>query len=212
MNDIASKSLRAGEYIIFALKLQVFCVVAMVRFGIVFGIFPALAAAFERFFAVFGDKEEVDFLKLSDVVNDAKKHFKKANIIGFLSFAIMLVLAIDIRINGKIIQNTYVHICLIVLLLLCLCVNFYLFPSLVRYSLTVKDTFKQAFFLVLCSVPQTIAIFIGLAIASYLSVLFPLLALLPIPVFFFSIAYFSFQAMKRLERMNEEAMNSEKDE
>lgn len=202
MNHVVLGSVRLGEAIIFAIKLQLFWFVAVFRYGVIFGVFPATAAAYECYFEIFKERENISLLTLNQVLKKTKAHVKKANQVGFISLSLFLLLMLDLRITGKLIHNTYVHVILIALLVLFLAVNLYLFPVLIRYDLKVKDIFKQSFFLILCSVPNTLASLFSLAISMYLSILFPLLGLLPVPIFILSVAHFSYQALIRLEEAN----------
>ncbi|MHC5249046.1 YesL family protein [Enterococcus sp. LJL90] len=203
MENLARGSVRIGELILFVAKLQLFWVVSVLRLGIITGIFPSTAAVLEYFYKGFRDLEAVAILKEKAFFAVSKGHFKGANYLGFISVLIGLILYLDWRISSVFIENRFFQIALFIFVSLVVMTLIYLLPCYVRYQMPLKDYFKQAFFLMLCSIPNSFAIFLGSTLIIMLFMMFPVFSLAPVPMLMLPTAWFSHQAMLRLEKQSQ---------
>lgn len=205
MIKVASGSTKIGEYIIFLAKLQLFWFGIVFRYFIVGGIFPATAAVIDFLFQSFNPKERKKDFNYKAFKQSAQENFKRANQVGYISILALIILGLDLRIAIVFLKNVYLNVCLATLLVIFVGTFLYLIPAIVRYELSLKDAFRQAFFLLLANILNTIAMILGMAIALLISFYIPVLVLVPVPVFLLSNAWFSYQAMLKIEKRNEKA-------
>ncbi|WP_429976009.1 YesL family protein [Enterococcus sp. DIV0086] len=204
MNSIGRNSLKLGSVLIFIGKLQMFWFVVVFRYFIIGGIFPAIAAVHACLFDVYRKGEIiVEELSYSEFLIKTKENFKQSNIVGYLSIVILIFLYIDLRISYVFIQNNYITLIIYSLIFIFLGTFLYLIPSVVRYNLNILESFEQAFFLLLASPIYTIAMLLGMLLAVVLGLYIPVLVLVPSILILFSNNWFSYQAMLKLEKANE---------
>lgn len=201
-NGMVKVTYSLGEFLINLMKLQAFWLFGTLKGGIIFGIFPATATVMQAFFVLFEKKELTPHL--FPWFNEQYKHnFKRSNILGFIENAVLAVLWIDVRVAGQLLKNQAAHLALLVFFVFALLVGLFLFPAFLRYELKTFNYFKQAFFIVISSFVETLAMVIGIAVVTVLSTVFPILLLVAlIPLFLFPISWFSLQAMRKIERNN----------
>ncbi len=191
-----------GEFLIALVKLQFFWWYGVLKGGILLGVFPATSAVISLFFQFFQTKEFssqlfVDFKKSYQVA------FKKTNLLGFIQTFILAVLWLDIRVAGQLLQNQLIHLFLLIFFVFSLLVGVFLFPVYLRYELSCLNYFKQAFFLMIASIVETIAIGAGIAVVTAITTIFPILMLIAaVPLLLLPISWFSLQAMKKIEANN----------
>lgn len=200
MGNLTKGSIRLGEIVLFIVKLQLFWFVSVFRFGIITGIFPSTATVIDLLFKGFKELDDVSSIKWQDFLKAGQKHFKAANVLGFISFFISLILYIDWRISLIFIQNRFFHVALFLFTMVVITTLIYVLPCYVRYEMPLTSYFKQAFFLMLCSIPSSIAIFLGLIVVGFISTMFPVFTLVPVPLFLLPTAWFSYQSMLCLEK------------
>ncbi|MDR0298812.1 MAG: DUF624 domain-containing protein [Streptococcaceae bacterium] len=204
MSKLATGNMRVGEIIIFIGKLQLFWFIILFRYLIIAGVFPATTAVIDLFFRTF-EENNVNSKKLSFSIfkASAMENFKRSNQVGYLGLAALLFLYADFRLALVFTHNVYVTVCLGALLVILASSFLYLIPAIVRYDLSVKNSFRQAFFLLLANIPNTIAMVIGMGLAGLIGFFIPVLVLVPVPLFLLANAWFSYQSMIKLEKANE---------
>lgn len=192
-----------GQWLVFLLQLNFIWLFFVLKGGILFGLFPASTAMIQTLFYRFERKEAP--LNLWQYYSaHFSKHFKEANILGYIYLSIMLLLYVDLRVAGQLIQNRFVHGSLLVLFIFSFFLGLHLFTCFARYELTIRHYFKQSFFLMISSILETIAIVLGIFLATAISTLFPILMILTLsPLILLPMSYFSLQAMHKIEKNNQ---------
>lgn len=193
-------SYQLGDWLLLLIKLQFICLFYIVRGGILLGIFPAVATVMDYFLLVF-QKKEVPVRIYPWFRQTYHAHFKTTNELGYILFAIIAFLWIDLRISSTFLQNSLIHFVLTLFFLSSILIGIYLFPVYLRYQLRNLQYFKLSFMLMLISIPQTLAIVLGVFVASVIATFFPILVITAfIPMVIFPISWFTFQAMQRAEK------------
>lgn len=192
-------SYRLGDYLLVVIRLHVLWFFFVLRRGIIFGFFPATAAVIRYFFELFAKKplpaELYRWFK-----QQTAKNFWRSNQLGWLQIAILLLLWIELRISSTFLQNVFLHFGLTVLFISSLLISFYLLPVFVRYHLPFWAYFKNAFLLMIVSVPQTIAMILGVFLVTFAATFLPILLFIAfIPLLLWPISWFSYQAIQKTE-------------
>lgn len=193
-----------GEFIYEFFLIQLLVLLNTLRGGVILGFFPALGATYNYFFNVFIDHEIAK--PVGKKFNQSwKKHFKKANQVGYSLLAIFAFLYVDLRINEQFIQSPTVHTLLLIVLFLSVFITTYTFTILVGHSLTYKAIFKQSFFVALSSPMYTFAAIIGLVLIYELMKFFSFLAVFfGAPLLVLPIAWFTFKGLEKIEEMQKD--------
>lgn len=200
MENLTKKSVRFGEIILFIARLQLYWFASVFRLGILTGIFPSTATVIDYLFKSFKDLDDASLLKNRNFIEASKTHFKPANILGFVTLMIGLLLYIDWRISLVFINNWFFQFLLFLLTMVVATTLIYVLPCYVRYTMPLKAYFKQAFFLMLCNIPSSIAIFLGSLLMVVVFLTFPIVTIAPVPLALLPTAWFSYLAMQRLEK------------
>ncbi|MGO4936289.1 YesL family protein [Fundicoccus sp. Sow4_H7] len=205
-NKFVNGIYKLGLFMLELFKLQVWGIVYSFKSFLVLGVFPAISAIFASIMYNLRTEDE----DLTSIYNAEQfkqyysENFKQSNILGYLSLAVILFLYVDLRVSQHFIGNSYLHFFLIVMFVIALSVICYIFPSIVSFDLRTKDHIKQAFYLALCSIKETIAAVLGIGVAIFIMTLFPFLHLLLfVPMYIFPIAWFGDIAIKNLLKRNE---------
>lgn len=202
MNKLALSSMKIGDILIFVGKLQIFWFAIFFRYIIFAGLYPATAAVIHFLFKSFEDSTIMHKMNFHDFLAIAKDNFKRANQVGYLSGLILFFLFADLRLAFVFAHNIYVTVCLAALMTIFAGSFLYLIPVIVRYNLTLLNAFRQAFFLLLANLVNTLAMLIGMTIALIIGFFIPVLVLIPVPLFLLANAWFSYLAMTKLEKAN----------
>ncbi|OQO88546.1 hypothetical protein BH739_02740 [Enterococcus casseliflavus] len=200
-NGLYHVSYQVGEWLLHCLKLQFLWFYWVLRYGIFLGIFPATATIIQAFFDSFQKKGRPAALKpwFRTVV---KKNFRRANQLGAMQVGLLLFLWLELRISGTFIQNSLLHFFLLLLFISALLISLYLLPVYLRYDLPLLHYFKQAVILMVISVPQTIAMILGILVTTIILTFLPILLVIGfVPFFLFPNSWFSFQAIQRSESL-----------
>ncbi|MFT0130615.1 YesL family protein [Candidatus Enterenecus avicola] len=200
-NGLYHVSYQVGEWLLHCLKLQFLWFYWVLRYGIFLGIFPATATIIQAFFDSFQKKGRPAALKpwFRTVV---KKNFRRANQLGAMQVGLLLFLWLELRISSTIIQNSLLHFFLLLLFISALLISLYLLPVYLRYDLPLLHYFKQAVILMVISVPQTIAMILGILVTTIILTFLPILLVIGfVPFFLFPNSWFSFQAIQRSESL-----------
>lgn len=203
-NGIYHVSYQVGDWLLHCLKLQLLWFYWVFRYGIFLGIFPATATIIQAFFDSFQKKERPASLKtwFKTIV---KKNFRRANQLGAMQAGLLLFLWLELRISSTFIQNSLIHFFLLLLFISALLISLYLLPVYLRYDLTLLHYFKQAILLMVISVPQTIAMILGILVTTIILTFLPILLVIGfVPFFLFPSSWFSFQAIQRSESLMKE--------
>nr|WP_232845293.1 hypothetical protein [Enterococcus innesii] len=131
-----------------------------------------------------------------------KKNFRRANQLGAMQVGLLLFLWLELRISSTFIQNSLLHFFLLLLFISALLISLYLLPVYLRYDLPLLHYFKQAVILMVISVPQTIAMILGILVTTIILTFLPILLVIGfVPFFLFPNSWFSFQAIQRSESL-----------
>jgi len=192
-------SYRLGDYLLMVIRLHFLWFFFVLRGGIIFGFFPATATVIRYFFKLFAKK-----LLPAELYNWFKqqtaKNFWRSNQLGLLQMAILLLLWIELRISSTFLQNAFLHFGLTVLFISGLLISFYLLPVFVRYHLPFWVYFRNAFLLMIVSVPQTIAMILGVFLVTFAATFLPILLFIAfIPLLLWPISWFAYQAIQKTE-------------
>ena len=159
--------------------------------GIVFGIFPAIAALFAVVRKMI--LEDEDAAVLPEFIIHFKASFKTSNILGYVGSFIGLFLLIDFRIVQNI-SNESVQVLLfnliVVIGIFYLVAMHYIFPVYVHFDLKWNEYFRYACILTIARPLQTIMLVAFVAAVVYLYILVPAL------VFILGASFMSFVMMK----------------
>lgn len=189
---------KIGKLLISGAKYQFFFLVYVLRGFILIGFFPSLAAVFQCLYN--------QIRKKTDVKNEAfksyyKEYFKLANQLGYFFSSILVFLWIDLKISSLYIHMFILHLVLLIFFLLVLGSSLYSFPAICRYQLTFKQYIQRSFLLFLSSIPETIAMVIGIGLATILINTFVILLFVAsVPLISFPIVWFSIQGMEKIEK------------
>ncbi|MGX7105048.1 DUF624 domain-containing protein [Globicatella sanguinis] len=198
MNKLTDLTVKLGNFILNILKLHVLAIIHILRGGVILGLFPAMVSIWDLYFHSFSDDKEP---KITQFTKKWQEYFKTANILGFILLALILLISYEILLTLKVLNWPWLSLFLLFIGIILFGIFIYSFASLIRYDLSIKNHFKQAFFLLLCSIPELIAGIIGAALAIAILALFPFLAIFAsIPLILFPFAWFSYQAVTKLER------------
>ena len=182
-NGLYHVSYQVGEWLLHCLKLQFLWFYWVLRYGIFLGIFPATATIIQAFFDSFQKKGRPAALKpwFRTVV---KKNFRRANQLGAMQVGLLLFLWLELRISSTFIQNSLLHFFLLLLFISALLISLYLLPVYLRYDLPLLHYFKQAVILMVISVPQTIAMILGILVTTIILTFLPILLVIGFVPFF----------------------------
>lgn len=201
-NGLYKASYTLGEQLVFFVKLHIFWLFFSLKGALILGVFPASATVIQALIYSF-DKKEIPPHLYQWFSLHYKENFKQANQLGFIYAVIVGILWLDVRVAGSLIKNPVIHTILIVFFASGILLGLHLFPCFIRYELRLRDYFKQSFLLMISSIPQTIAIIVGVFVATAASTFFPILVpLAAVPLFMLPISFFSFQAMQKVEKNN----------
>lgn len=194
---------KTGQLLLDSIKLQFLFILFALRGGLILGIFPALATVMSYFLHIFSKKEESLVKIYPWFQQEFKKNFKVTNQLGYLQLGILLVLWLDLRIAGQLLQNRLLHFGLLFFFIFTLLMALYLFPAFLRYDLSFPQYFKQAFFLVISNLVESLAAILGMFVAVALATLFPILTFVSfVPLMVLPITWFALQGMKKIETRN----------
>lgn len=201
-NGMVKVTYSLGEFLIALIKLQLLWFFYTCKGGIIFGIFPATVSVMKAFFDLFETKG-IPTHFADTFRQQYQKNFKQSNLLGYVELLLLGILWIDIRVAGQLLKNQGIHIALLILFIFTLLVGLFLFPAFLRYNLKTFHYFKQAFFIVISSFIETLAMVIGIAFITALTTFFPVLMLVAlIPLFVLPVSWFSLQAMRKIEKNN----------
>lgn len=197
-------SYRLGDYLLMVIRLHFLWFFFVLRGGIIFGFFPATATVIRYFFELFAKKplpaELYNWFK-----QQTAKNFWRSNQLGLLQMAILLLLWIELRISSTFLQNAFLHFGLTVLFISGLLISFYLLPVFVRYHLPFWVYFRNAFLLMIVSLPQTIAMILGVFLVTFAATFLPILLFIAfIPLLLWPISWFAYQAIQKTELLTNE--------
>ena len=198
-----------GQVMLKGVALQTLFVLYTLRGLIIFGFFPALFTSFKIVYEEllhYYDKGRKE-LYFSDYQSIYKTFFKKycieTNKLGWIILVAGLFFLFDFKISETFIQSPIFHLLLLILFLLYLGVSLYVFPVFSRYDMKTLQYFKQAFFVLISNIMNTVAIVIGLTLSTLIFTTFPVLSLvMGVPILIFPISWFSLQAFIRIEEGN----------
>ncbi|MGM0123946.1 hypothetical protein IGI37_001320 [Enterococcus sp. AZ194] len=198
LKGIIKGSYVIGEKIIQAAKYQVLFIVYVLRGGIILGFFPSLAAVFYGLYQQIRKKELITRQTFSRYY---KETFKISNQLGFTALASLIFLWLDLRISATYIHLPIIHFFLLILFVLVFGASIFIFPALCRYELTYKQYIQRVGILFFCNFIETIAIILGIYLATIVLTLFPmLLVFAAVPIFSLPLVWFGIQAMNKAEQ------------
>lgn len=194
---------KTGQFLLTSIKLQVLFLLYTLRGGIIFGLFPALTTVMNYYLRHFSKKEEI--LKIAPWFKETyQQNFKQANQLGFIQLAVLGILWLDLRVAGQLLQNRILHFFLLFFFIVSLLIALYLFPAFLRYDLKLLQYFKQAFFLVISNLVESLAAILGMFVAIALAAFFPILIFVAfVPLMVLPVTWFALQGMQKIESRQE---------
>ena len=198
-NKFLSAVTNLGTWIANLFYLQLFWIIYSIKGLLVLGIFPASLAAVRVIYKWF-DTQEFDFSIHETFKIAYREGFKKANIVGFLSLFVVVILYVDLRISNVFIQSIFLHTMLLFFSFAVLSVGLYLFTVMSRYEYTVRQVFKQSFFVALATPINTLAASVALVLSvSLLSNFLFLAVFFAVPIILFPIVWFTYNGILTAE-------------
>ncbi|EMF0131157.1 DUF624 domain-containing protein [Enterococcus hirae] len=191
-----------GKFLLFLIKLQVFWFLSVLKGCILLGTFPASVTVLKFFYHLFEEKQIPQVL-YSDFQTSFNNLFISTNQLGYAAGMLLGFLWMDLRIAAVYLQNPFIHMGILLLFIATVIVILYLFPVFLRYDLSFTQYFKQALFLSLCSLIETVAIILGIFVVTVVSTFFPILTIVAfVPLFCLPLSWFSLQSMIKIEEKN----------
>lgn len=198
MKGILKWSVWLGEYLRLGMRMQAYFICYLVRGGVVFGFFPALATLSRMLYQ--------EILKQPAVNMKAEfkryywQHFKESNLLGYCFLGIGFFLWLDLQISKQLIGNPIIHMGLLGLFLLVIGTAGYLFPVFTRYNLSFLGYIKQSVIVFFTNIGITLAIFLSTLLIFFLCIALPFLALtVSIPLIVFPSIWWGLQACQKSE-------------
>lgn len=189
-----------GNFIIFGIKVQLYFLFAVIKGGIIFGIFPGFLLVY-RIVLNCIDERSITHVGLLDQMEKIQKNEKmKSNVIGYISAILLVILTFNLQISNVFFQSVQFNILTLVLMVAIVATTLHTLPILSKYELPIKQYFLQAFLLSIISIFDTLAMIIGMILAAIFGFIIPPLGLFAgIPLIFIPYVWFSKSAIKRLE-------------
>lgn len=160
-NKFISAVTTIGNWIANFFFLHLLWILYSLRGLIIAGLLPSTAAVTHVMYKWFNNKD--DNFKIREEFNTAyKEHFKQANQIGYIVLIIFAMLYVDLRVSNVFIQSIFFHTLLLFITFFVLSFSLFLFTVMVRYDFSLKNIFKQAFFVTLSVPIYSIATSVGL--------------------------------------------------
>lgn len=186
-----------------AIVNALWCVFTVLGLGI-FGIGPATVALFAvvRKWIILSNKE---FKISKEFWKQYKKNFLSGNMLTIIFLGTSTVLFMVLRFYQLTPGEVYSAISYVVLLLMliCLLVSFYIFPIFVNYSTSIKKCLKNAFIMTFANPVQTILMIIISLLIYTIGINIPgLLVFFGVGVFSYNITWLANQTFKKLEIQN----------
>lgn len=192
-------NIEVGQWIYSLFLLQVLTILYALRGLLVLGFFPAVASGVHVFYKWFQHKE-FDLSISREFREYYHRYFWESNKTGWMMCGIGIVLAVDYFISQQYIRSMALHYILLLIIGIYIAVFLYLFPVAVRYDLATRHYLKQAFFVALTSMAQTISAFLIAFIVIYMLYLIPFIGLFfGIPLLLGGISWFTIQGMQKAE-------------
>lgn len=188
-----------GTWIANFFYLQLFWIIYSVKGLIVLGIFPATFAAVQVIYKWF-ESMEFDF-SIHETFQDAyRDSYKQANIVGYISLLVVAILYVDLRVSNVFIQSIFLHTMLLFFSFAVLSVGMYLFTVMSRYEYSVKNVFKQSFFVALATPINTLAAGVALVLSVALLSNYLFLAIFfGVPILLMPIVWFTYSGLLAAE-------------
>ena len=204
-NKFISIITNIGNWVSNFFFLHLLWLVYSLRGFIILGIFPSTAAVSQVMYKWFDTKEKT--FKVREQFDKAyKEYFKLANQIGYIVLLVFGMLYVDLRVSNVFIQSIILHTFLLFITLLALCISFFLFTIMIRYEFSLKNIFKQSFFVALSVPIYSVSAVVGLILTLSLMKNYIFLAFFfGISLLFLPIVWFTYTGVKKAEeRRNEE--------
>ncbi|UOR11437.1 YesL family protein [Halobacillus amylolyticus] len=187
MNLFGSQLYRIMEWVTRFAFLQVLWIVFTIAGLGIFGIFPSTIAVFSIIRNWILGKDHTPLFK--SFIHYYKTEFWKSNLLGAFVLIIVSLISIDIYYVQLSSIFTWTYIPLFSFMLISVLFIFYTFPVFVHYDLTILQTLKNSFLIMLISPIQSLLIIISLIS------LFIIMRYLPALGFIFGISSYSFVTM-----------------
>lgn len=187
--------------------LQLFWILYSLKGFIILGVFPASASVVKVMYTWFEEKETNLSIK-EEFSQTYETYFKRSNQIGYIMLLTFAILYVDLRVSNVFIQSIVVHTLLLFLTFLILCVSLYTYTIMVRYDFSLKNIFKQSFFIALSVPIYTFSAAVGLILAvTLMRNYFFLFFFFGIPLLFLPIVWFTYTGAIKAEEKRKELQN-----
>lgn len=198
LRGIIKLSYTVGQVLIQGALYQLYFLLYTLRGGIILGVFPSLAAVFQSLYNQIRHGENFNKETFHTYYQE---YFKIGNKLGYTYLVILSFLWFDLRVSGTFIHSTILHFILLIFFVFVLGTSLYIFPALCRYELTYKQYLQRSIILFLSNVIGTIAMLVGVFVATFLVTVFPILLFIAtVPIYVFPLIWFGIQGMEKAER------------
>lgn len=203
-NQFLDSIIKLGSWIYNFFMLQALWVLYSLKGVVVLGVFPATISVSQVLYRSFKE-ENLNFSIFSEFKDAYNTNFKRSNQVGYIYLLIYLFLYVDLRISNVFIQSIILHTILILLLLIVIALSLYSFIVIIRYELSLKDIFKQSFFVALSVPTHTIAAIVGLVLIIRFIIKFNLfLVFFGIPLLLLPVIWFTYTGCLKAEEQKKE--------
>lgn len=203
-NQFLDSIIKLGSWIYNFFMLQALWVLYSLKGVVVLGVFPATISVSQVLYRSFKE-ENLNFSIFSEFKDAYNTNFKRSNQVGYIYLLIYLFLYVDLRISNVFIQSIILHTILILLLLIVIALSLYSFIVIIRYELSLKNIFKQSFFVALSVPTHTIAAIVGLVLIIRFIIKFNLfLVFFGIPLLLLPVIWFTYTGCLKAEEQKKE--------
>lgn len=197
-NNIIEGILAIGNWCARIIYLHFLWLIFTILGLVVFGVFPATTGVFYVIRKWLEEDGDAPIFK--NFYKGYKDHLVKANILGYILFAVGLFLYYDFSISKMEIGIPFLHFLILVIAFFYFIMLLYVFPVFVRYEFKVLAYFKTAFKLSISRPLETLAMIISMVILYYFFNIFPLFFFIGgVPLIAFPSMWFAHNAFYKIE-------------
>lgn len=180
--------------------LQIYFLLYALRGGLILGVFPAFLSTVNVLIGELYEEQPDDWKILFQ--RTYKDIFKNGNIIGWIATLIMGLFFYDFYINRAVLKNPIVGVVIPLLIILCMIILTHLPIVLIKFEVKKKEYFKQAFYLAMSSIIDTVSIILTLLLIEIVFSRLPILfVLLGIPLIALPFAWFSYHTLEKVRNI-----------
>ena len=191
-----------GTIMLLGMKLQVYFLLKTLMGGIVLGIFPAFFGSFRIITKCITERDVEHMYLLKELKQFNKKEFIKTNLLGYIFLIWTYILMVNIWVSQYFFEVRIFNWFTIGFLILTASIALYVVALFTKYELPIKQYILQGFLCSIIGILETVAIVLGIGIATGLAIAVPLIGFsMGIPLLILPHALFSRVVITRLERV-----------